>query len=101
MSTQPNKKLEWVGMIAPVLLTVAYAFEIYEIVKTQDAKELNWVFLSCILAIAVLWIIYGTVNKIRVMQVQAVILLIVNIVLIILKHQYKIQELEKQELEKK
>ena len=95
MSTQPNKKLEWVGMIAPVLLTVAYAFEIYEIVKTQDAKELNWVFLSCILAIAVLWIIYGTVNKIRVMQVQAVILLIVNIVLIILKHQYEKQELEK------
>jgi uncharacterized protein with PQ loop repeat len=95
MSTQPNKKLEWVGMIAPVLLTVAYAFEIYEIVKTQDAKELNWVFLSCILAIAVLWIIYGTVNKIRVMQVQAVILLIVNIILIILKHQYEKQELEK------
>ena len=95
MSTQPNKKLEWVGMIAPVLLTVAYAFEIYEIIKTQDAKELNWVFLSCILAIAVLWIIYGTVNKIRVMQVQAVILLIVNIVLIILKHQYEKQELEK------
>ena len=98
MSTQPNRKLEWVGMLAPILLTIAYAFEIYEIVKAQDAKELNWVFLSCVLAIAVLWIIYGTVNKIRVMQVQATILLIVNIVLIILKHQYEKQKLENSNL---
>ncbi len=85
----PNKKLEWVGMLAPLLLTVAYGFEIYQIVNLRDAEELNWLFLSCLIAIAILWIIYGTVNKILVMQVQATILLIANIVLVALKVHYE------------
>ena len=76
-------------MLAPLLLAIAYGFEIYQIVHLQNAEELNWLFLSCLIAIAILWIIYGTVNKIRVMQAQATILLISNIVLVVLKVYYE------------
>jgi len=84
-----KQKLEWIGMLAPVLLMIAYGFEICQIVQLETAEELNWLFLGCCVGIAILWIIYGSVNKIRVMQIQATILLIANITLIVLKVHYE------------
>ena len=75
-----TKKLEWVGMLVPILTTIAYGSEIHQITHEKDAKELNWLFLICLLIIGILWFIYGYTNKITVNMVQGVVVIISNII---------------------
>jgi len=85
----PNQKLEWLVMLAPVLLAVAYGFEIKQIVHEQAADELNWLFMICLICIGILWIAYGAKNQIRLNIIQGILLVIANIILIILKVHYE------------
>lgn len=83
-----GRKLEWVGMVVPVITAFAYGFEIYQITHEKDAKELNWIFLIGFLLVGILWFIYGVVNKINVVIIQGIICTIPNIILIALKIHY-------------
>jgi len=86
---EQNRKYEWTGFAIPIILIIAYIFEMIQIVHKKDAGELSWGFMGSLCVIGILWIFYGIQNKIRPNIIQGIIVLILNLMLIGMKIYYE------------
>lgn len=84
----PSKVWVFVGVLAAVISLAAIIFQIVQIVETQSAEDISYVYLAGLLIVQILWALYAAAHQVWVSLTSAILGSITIAVIIGLKGHY-------------
>lgn len=83
------EKIVWVGVAAAVLTTISYLPQVIKIWKTKSTEDISLLMFILLCSGIMLWLIYGSVNKLVPVIIGNAVSFSLSFVVLILKIKHR------------